>query len=136
LNIDICIDYKIFFEKFKKVLFVAIQNYIFVYFDNINNKILNFCLIRIKCYSCIAVCNIVFNYNTSSPTVLKNYFEVIIIRLEIRDFIIFDFLTIKDSKKIKKALEVLRKTISNNKIKIDNKNKTIVEISWKKISNI
>ncbi len=136
LDADVCIDCKTSPEKFKKALLAATRDYASVYFDNVGGKILDLCLTRMKRHDRIAACGAVSNYNTSSPTALKNYFEVISMRLEIRGFIIFDFLAMEGGKKVKEALGVLREAISNGKVKVGDENETIVETSWEKVPNV
>lgn len=136
LGVDVCIDYKTSSGEFKDALVKATPDYASIYFDNVGGTILDLCLTRMKRHGRIAACGAVSNYNTSSPTGLKNYFEVISMRLEIRGFIIFDFLAMEGGKKVKEALGVLRDAISNGKIKVGDENETVVESSWEKVPNV
>jgi NADPH-dependent curcumin reductase CurA len=136
LGADVCVDYKDSPKKFKDALITATPEYASVYFDNVGGEVLDLCLTRMKRHGRIAACGAVSNYNTSSPTALKNYSEVISMRLEIRGFIIFDFLAMEGGKKVKEALGVLREAISNGKVKVGDENETVVESSWEKVPNV
>ena len=136
LGADVCVDYKTSPEKFKEALVAATPDDASVYFDNVGGEVLDLCLTRMRRHGRIAACGAVSSYNTSSPTGLRNYFEVISMRLEIRGFILFDFFAMEDGKKFKEAVEILREAISKGTIKVGEENETVVESSWEKVPDV
>ena len=130
LGADVCVDYKTSPEQFKKSLIAATPDNASVYFDNVGGEILDLCLTRMRRHGRVAACGAVSDYNKSSPTGIRNYFEVIIMRLEILGFIVYDFYAMEGGKKVKEALDIFREAILNGKIKVGEENETVVESSW------
>ena len=134
LGADVCVDYRT--EKFKEELIEATKDNASVYFDNVGGEILDLCLTRLKRHGRVAACGAISNYNTSSPTGLKNFYEVISMRLEILGFIIFDFQAMDGGQKAKEALEILRHAVIKGTVKIGDENETVVESSWDKVPDV
>lgn len=134
LGADACVDYKA--ANFKEDLIAATPDYASVYFDNVGGEILDLCLTRLRRHGRVAACGAVSNYNKSSPTGLVNYFEIISMRLEIRGFIIFDFLAMNGGKKVKEAMGILREAVSKGAIKVGDENETVVESGWEEVPHV
>ncbi|OQU97383.1 hypothetical protein CLAIMM_03317 [Cladophialophora immunda] len=118
LGADKCLDYKSpsFAEDLKK----ATNDGVDVYFDNVGGEILDLMLGRLSMYGRVAACGAISQYNSSEPLVLKNYLQVITMRLQIRGFIIFDY------KERAEALKIFRQAIEEGKLKIGDENETVV----------
>lgn len=134
LGADICVDYKT--ERFREDFIKATKDNASVCFDNVGGEILDLCLTRLGRHGRVAVCGAVSNYNTSNPTGLKNYYEIIFMRLEILGFMIFDFQAMDGGQKVKEALETLRHAVSKGTVKIGDENETVVESSWDEVPNV
>ncbi|KAL8826972.1 MAG: hypothetical protein Q9170_007199 [Blastenia crenularia] len=126
IGADTCLDYKA--PDFKEKLIEATDGYVEVYFDNVGGEILDLMLTRMKRHGRIAACGAVAEYNKSDGHGIKNWFEVISNRIEIKGFIVFDFLP-----KIKEATGELVKATKEGKIKVDSSNETVVETGFEGI---
>lgn len=126
LGADTCINYKS--PDFKKNLAKATEGYVNVYFDNVGGEILDFMLTRMARHGRVAACGAVSDYNSSSPTGLRNWFEIIMMRIEIKGLIIFDF-----APKIPEATKELIQAYKDGKIKIGDENETIVDTKFEDI---
>lgn len=128
LGADVCLNYKK--PDFKEQLAKATEEYVEVYFDNVGGEILDLMLRRMARNGRVAACGAVSNYNKSNPDGLKNYFEVISMRLEIRGFIIFDFM---QQGKAPAATKELINAIKDGKISMGDQNETIVGVGFEGI---
>lgn len=84
-----CLNYKS--PTFVEDLKAATPDEVDVYFDNVGGHVLDAMLARVKKNGTIAVCGSVSGYNTEEPMTLKNWFQVISMRLNIRGFIMLDY---------------------------------------------
>ncbi|KAK7747793.1 quinone oxidoreductase [Diatrype stigma] len=92
-----------------------------VYFDNVGGAVLDAVLTRMKRHGTVAVCGAVASYNSGEPMALRNWFEVVSMRIAIRGFIMLDYLD--------KAPQILAELIAaaaDGRIKLGD-NETIVE---------
>ena len=128
LGADVCLNYKN--PDFKQELAKATEEYVEVYFDNVGGEILDLMLRRMARNGRVAACGAVSNYNKSDPDGLKNYFEVISMRLEIRGFIIFDFM---QQGKAPAATKELINAIKDGKISVGDQNETVVGVGFEGI---
>jgi len=128
LGADICLNYKK--PDFKKELIAATEGYVEVYFDNVGGEILDLMLTRMKKEGRVAACGAVSNYNTSDPTGLKNWSEVILQRIEIKGFIVLDFLA---QGKGPDAVKELVQAFKQGKIKVDDASETVVDTKFEDI---
>jgi NADPH-dependent curcumin reductase CurA len=87
LGADVCLDYKS--ASFKEDLIKATEGYVEVYYDNVGGEILDLMLERIKRHGRIAACGAVATYNNPGEGV-KNWFQIIANRIEVRGFIVID----------------------------------------------
>ena len=128
LGADVCINYKA--QDFRKQLRAATEGYVEVYFDNVGGSILDLMLTRMKRHGRVAACGAVSNYNTSDPTGLKNWFEVISNRIELKGFIIYDFM---DTGKAPEAVGELVQAWKAGNIQLGDANETVVETKFEDI---
>ena len=114
IGADVCLNYKS--KSFQEDLAKATPDFATVYFDNVGGEILDLMLTRMAKYGRVAACGAISNYNNAPDrtTGLKNWFEVISMRLEIRGFIVLDY-----AAQIPKALEELRKAVADGKLNIE-----------------
>ncbi|KAK5127071.1 hypothetical protein LTR85_008430 [Meristemomyces frigidus] len=117
LGADSCLNYKS--SSFANDLTKALpgpDGYANVYFDNVGGEILDLMFARMAKHGRIAACGAISNYNNSPErtTGLKNWFEIITMRIEARGFIVLDFIP-----KFPEALEVFKKALSEGKLKIE-----------------
>ncbi|CAM1502599.1 Fc.00g073750.m01.CDS01 [Cosmosporella sp. VM-42] len=85
-----CLNYKS--PTFVEDLKAATPNEVDLYFDNVGGAVLDAMLTRIKKHGTIAVCGAVAEYNSDEPMSLRNWFELISMRITIRGFIMLDWL--------------------------------------------
>jgi NADPH-dependent curcumin reductase CurA len=108
----------------------ATPDYVNVYFDNVGGEILDLMLTRMARNGRIAACGAISNYNSSGDAItgLKNWFEVITMRLEIKGFIVLDF-----ADKFGQDLETFKKAISEGKLTIGDEGEHVVDSSFDEI---
>ena len=128
LGADVCLNYKR--DSFKKDLIEATDGFVEVYFDNVGGEILDLMLTRMKKEGRVAACGAVANYNTSSPTGLRNWFEVIMNRLEIKGFVVMDFMA---QGKAPEAVWEMVKALKEGKIKVGDESETVVETKFEDV---
>lgn len=128
LGADICLNYKK--DNFGRELSKATEGYVEVYFDNVGGEILDMMLRRMARYGRVAACGAVSAYNQSSREGLKNIIEVISMRIEIKGFIIMDFLA---QGKGPAARQELVEAFQAGKITISDQNETIVSSDFEHI---
>ncbi|KAL8752260.1 MAG: hypothetical protein Q9199_005864 [Rusavskia elegans] len=125
LGADACVDYKSasFVEELKR----ETEGFVEVYFDNVGGEILDLMLTRIKRHGRIAACGAVAEYNKDGAEGygIKNWFEVVSNRIEIKGFIVWDYLG-----KAAEATKEMVKATREGKIKIDAGNETVVETGF------
>ncbi|KAL8865483.1 MAG: hypothetical protein Q9174_006862 [Haloplaca sp. 1 TL-2023] len=131
MGADDCLDYKD--SGFKDALIKATDGYVEVYFDNVGGEILDLMLTRMKRHGRIAACGAVAEYNKNSEEGygIKNWFEVVSNRIQIRGFIIFDFLD-----RAKEATQRLVQATKEGKIKVSEENETVVETGFEGIVEV
>lgn len=128
LGADTCLNYKN--PDFKKQLRAATEGYVDVYFDNVGGSILDLMLTRMKKHGRVAACGAVSNYNTSDPTGLKNWFEIVSQRIEIKGFIILDFIA---SGEAPAAVKEMVQAWKEGKIQIGDANETVVDTKFEDV---
>lgn len=125
LGADTCLNYKK--PSFKQDLIKATDGYVEVYFDNVGGEILDLMLTRIKRGGRVAACGAIVDYNSSEKSGVKNWFEVISNRIEIRGFIVSDFLA---EGKGPEAVKDLVTAAKAGKINVGKENETIVDTEF------
>ena len=126
LGADICIDYKS--PSWKTDLTKATDGFVDVYFDNVGGEILDFMLTRLKMHGRVAACGSVATYNSPGSVGIKNYFDVISMRLNIKGFIVYDVLP--------RAGEIVGKLIEKikeGKIKLAEDGETVVPTKFEDV---
>jgi NADPH-dependent curcumin reductase CurA len=127
LGADVCVDYKA--ASFKEDLKKATDGFVDVYFDNVGGEILDLMLSRIKRFGRVAACGAISAYN--DPTVgVKNWFEIIANRIEVRGFIVIDAMV---SGKAGDMLGAITQGIKDGKIKIDPESETVVPTKFEDV---
>lgn len=128
LGADVCLNYKK--PDFRKQLIASTDGYVEVYFDNVGGEILDLMLTRMKKDGRVAACGAVAEYNKSNPTGLKNWLEVISNRIEIKGFIIMDWLA---QGKGPDAVKEMVQALKQGKIKVDEASETVVDTKFEDI---
>ena len=128
LGADVCLNYKK--PEFKEELSKSTEGYVDVFFDNVGGDILDLMLKRMAKHGRIAACGAISNYNKSTPDGLKNYFEIISMRLQILGFIVFDFYA---AGKAPAATQELIDALKDGKISIGDQNETVIDAGFEAI---
>lgn len=114
-----CINYKS--PTFLEDLKAATPDEVDMYFDNVGGHVLDAMLTRMKKNGRIAVCGAVSSYNSDEPMALRNWFELISMRISIRGFIMLDYMD-----KIPAILGELIGAVADGRIKLQDA-ETLVE---------
>lgn len=125
LGADVCLNYKE--EGFQKKMAEATPDYVEVYFDNVGGDILDFMLTRMKRFGRVAACGAITQYNKGEKDGLKNWFEVISNRIEVRGFICTDLI---QAGKGPAAVGELVQAYKEGKIKLGDDNETVVDTKF------
>ncbi|KAF2107171.1 hypothetical protein BDV96DRAFT_306705 [Lophiotrema nucula] len=128
LGADICVDYKA--PDFKEQLNKATEGFVEVYFDNVGGEILDLMLSRVKRFGRIAACGAVATYNSMGESGIKNWFEIIINRIEVRGLIVTDAVV---SGKTGPMLQKMLAAIKEGKIKIGPESETVVPTKFEDV---
>ena len=109
LGYDACINYKSedFFENLKSACSAGID----CLFENVGGKIFDNSLRLLNPFSRIALCGLIADYNLTEPYGIKNYRSLLVNRVSLRGFIVFD-----NQSLYKKALSEIKKLVLDNKI--------------------
>jgi len=117
LGADICLNYKSssFAEDLKKET-PGPDGFANVYFDNVGGEILDLMLSRMARHGRVAACGAISNYNNSKErtTGLKNWFEIISMRIQVRGFIVIDYMS-----RFPEAREIFTKALGEGKLKVE-----------------
>ncbi|KAF2270278.1 NAD(P)-binding protein [Lojkania enalia] len=128
LGADVCVDYKS--SDFKEQLWKATDGFVEVYFDNVGGEILDLMLTRLKRFGRIAACGAVAVYNNLGESGVKNWFEIIINRLEVKGFIVTDAVV---AGKTGPMVQKMVQGIKEGKIKIGHESETVVLTAFEDI---
>jgi NADPH-dependent curcumin reductase CurA len=128
LGADVCLNYKK--ESFKKDLIEATDGFVEVYFDNVGGEILDLMLTRMKKHGRVAACGAITDYNNSKPRGLTNWFEVVTNRIEIKGFIVLDFI---DQGKAPEAVGEMVKALKEGKIVVGDESETVVNTKFEDV---
>ncbi|KAF0322941.1 quinone oxidoreductase [Colletotrichum asianum] len=127
LGADICLNYKS--EAFKQQLTKETEGFVEIYFDNVGGEILDFMLTRLTKFGRVVACGSISNYNRDGNAVgLKNYFEVIAMRLQITGFINLDWV-----EHLPEVRAILLDEWKKGTIVIDNESEMVVETAFEEI---
>jgi len=112
LGFDASVDYKA--GSLSADLKAACPDGVDIYFENVGGEILDAVLNRMNPFGRIPVCGLISAYNaTEKPAGPANIRSVLVNRLKIQGFIIFDF-----AKRYKEAVEALARWHSDGKLKM------------------
>lgn len=89
LGFDACIDYKA--GRLREDLKAATPDGVDVYFDNVGGEILDTVLARMNPFSRLPVCGLISQYNVTEAYGLRNLRSVLVNRIKMQGFIVFDF---------------------------------------------
>jgi NADPH-dependent curcumin reductase CurA len=89
LGFDACVDYKR--ADFRASLNAAVPKGVDVYFDNVGGAVLDEMLSRMNPFSRLPLCGLISQYNATEPYGVKNFRSVLVNRIRIQGFIVFDF---------------------------------------------
>ena len=89
LGFDACVDYKA--ANFRDALKQATPKGVDVYFDNVGGEILDTMLTRMNLFGRVPVCGLISQYNATEAYGLKNFRFILVNRLKVQGFIVFDF---------------------------------------------
>lgn len=126
LGADKCLNYKS--KTFAEDLKEACGDGVDVFFDNVGGEILDLMLLNMAKNGRISACGAITGYNDEAPIVMKNYFNIITMRLQVKGFIVLDFLS--------KAVETIQKlvgAVKEGKITIGEENETVVDTKFEDI---
>ncbi|KAF2875273.1 hypothetical protein BDV95DRAFT_312690 [Massariosphaeria phaeospora] len=128
LGADVCVNYKA--ADFKAQLWKATEGFVDVYFDNVGGEILDLMLQRIKRFGRISACGAVSVYNNQPGGGIKNWFEIITNRIEIKGFIVVDAIA---AGKVGPMLQTLVEGVKAGKIKIGPESETVVPTEFEDV---
>jgi NADPH-dependent curcumin reductase CurA len=128
LGADVCVDYKA--ASFEQDLKNATDGFVEVYFDNVGGDILSLMLGRMKRHGRIAACGAVATYNNMGDSGVKNWFEIISNRIEIKGFIVLDAV---ETGRAGAIIQELIKAVKEGKIKIGPETETVVPTQFEDV---
>jgi hypothetical protein len=89
LGFDACIDYK--GGRLVEDLKAATPGGVDVYFDNVGGPILDAVLGRMNPFSRLPLCGLISQYNATEAYGVKNFRSILVNRIRVQGFIVFDF---------------------------------------------
>ncbi|KAK5800487.1 hypothetical protein VI817_002699 [Penicillium citrinum] len=128
LGADVCLNYKK--AEFKEQLTKETDGFVEILSaypsDNVGGEILDFMLTRLARFGRVAACGTIANYNRDSDiTGLKNFFEVITMRLQILGFINIDWI-----EHLPEVQDILIKEWKKGTLIIGDESETIVDAKF------
>jgi NADPH-dependent curcumin reductase CurA len=135
LGADACVDYKK--EGWKDELKKATRSegddkgYVDVFFDNVGGEMLDFMLSRMALHSRVVACGAISKYNSREGTLLKNYFEIISMRIQIRGMIVFDYVH-----KMEQVMGIFKQAIQEGKLAVSGEQEHVVEASFEEVPKV
>jgi NADPH-dependent curcumin reductase CurA len=137
LGADRCVDYKK--EGWQEELVDATsaakggneKGFVDVYFDNVGGGMLDFMLTRMAMHGRVVACGAISEYNSGEGTLLKNYFEIISMRIQIRGMIVFDYVH-----KMQDVMGIFQQAIEEGKLKIGEESEHVVEAGFEDIPKV
>ena len=126
LGADVCVNYKssTFVEDLKK----ATTPYVEVYYDNVGGDILDLMLTRVAPFGRIAACGSISNYNQDDKSGIKNWFEIVSNRLEVKGFVVTD-----NKDRTPAVVGVLKRGVREGRIKLGDENESVVDTKFEDI---
>jgi NADPH-dependent curcumin reductase CurA len=128
LGADVCVDYKS--STFVEDLKAATDGFVEVFFDGVGGEILDLMLTRMKRDGRIAACGAVATYNSQGDYGIKNWFEVIANRINIKGFIVTDAM---EAGKTGDIIQKLVGGVTEGKFKIGPESETVVPTAFEDV---
>ncbi|KAF2846391.1 NAD(P)-binding protein [Plenodomus tracheiphilus IPT5] len=130
LGADVCVDYKS--PTFEADLKRETEGFVDVYFDNVGGAILDLMLTRVRPHGRVAACGAVATYNSlgEESAGIKNWFEIVANRIEIRGFIVTDAI---QSGKAGGWVQELSEKVREGKIKVGEGTETLVKTRFEDV---
>lgn len=133
LGADKCLNYKS--KNFAKELAEACRGGgddggVDVFFDNVAGTILDEMLTNLKQDGRVAACGAITGYNGESAEPMKNYFQIITMRLQVRGFIVTDWVA---KGQATPTVRKLAGAVKEGKIKLDESSETVVDTKFEDI---
>ena len=88
LGFDACVDYKA--GKLYEDLKAAVPNGVDCYFENVGGEIMDTVFRLLNPFSRVALCGLIADYNTTDPYGVKMIRSLLVNRVNLRGFIVFD----------------------------------------------
>ncbi|ETN39786.1 uncharacterized protein HMPREF1541_06012 [Cyphellophora europaea CBS 101466] len=126
IGADKCINYKD--QDWHAQLENACDGGVDVYFDNVGGEILDAMLRLVKQNGIIVACGGISGYNDQEPTVLKNYMQIVFMRLSVRGFITTDFMATA-----KQTQELFVRSVEEGKLKIGDEQEQVVDTKFEEV---
>jgi NADPH-dependent curcumin reductase len=89
LGFDACLDYKA--GDLRGQLKAATPQGVDVYFDNVGGEVLDTVLPRMNPFSRLPLCGLISQYNATEAYGVKNFRHILVNRIKVQGFIVFDF---------------------------------------------
>lgn len=123
IGADICIDYRA--PDFAAQLAAAVgKSGCDVYFDCVGGEILSTVMKHIKHHGQVIACGAIAGYNDKSKGHVTSWESIIVRRLDVHGFIVFDYLP-----KFAEGAKEMLKWVHEGKIKVEENNSTIVDLT-------
>jgi NADPH-dependent curcumin reductase CurA len=110
LGFDACVDYK--GGKLREELKAATPGGVDIYFDNVGGEILDAVLARMNPFSRLPLCGLISQYNASESYGVKNFRSILVNRIRVQGFIVFD-----DQTKLRAALADLAQWVAEGRLR-------------------
>jgi hypothetical protein len=110
LGFDACIDYKS--GNLREELKAATPDGVDIYFDNVGGEILDAVLARMNPFSRLPLCGMISQYNATEPYGVKNFRSILVNRIRVQGFIVFD-----DQSKLRAALADLAQWVAEGRLR-------------------
>ena len=110
LGFDACIDYKT--GDLRAQLKAATPDGVDIYFDNVGGEILDTVLARMNPFSRLPLCGLISQYNASESYGVKNFRSILVNRIRVQGFIVFD-----DQAKLRAALTDLAQWVAEGRLR-------------------
>ena len=110
LGFDACIDYKA--GHLREDLKAATPKGVDIYFDNVGGEILDTVLTRMNPFSRLPLCGLISQYNATEPYGMKNFRSILVNRIRVQGFIVFD-----DRAKVATAMGELAQWVAEGRLR-------------------
>lgn len=131
LGADVCLNYKS--STFEDELKRAADGFVEVYFDNVGGRILDLMLKLLQKDGRVAACGAVAEYNNSASVGIKNWYDVICMRIQIKGFIVLDAIP---TGRWTEIVDALVQAYEEGKIRATEEGVTNVQAKFEDIPNI